>query len=231
MEIAEPVLTATGTCPACGAKYTYPASDIGDRLISALRIRALCGRCSGADEQPDEFTAFWRRHIGDYASADPARVPPALRPALSWRPSGNFRCGIGITGGPGEGKSMALALAVRNLRRPFRWATGTRARDIATDAANGEGQEREGARRTLNNFREIPVLVLDDMDKPKFTDAWASKLFELLEHRNRIGRVTLWTSNNDPSTLAEKIGRGCGDRFTGQAIERRLCQSSLVIAL
>lgn len=25
--------------------------------------------------------------------------------------------------------------------------------------------------------------------------------------------------------------RGCGNRFTGQAIERRLCQSSLVIAL
>lgn len=222
-------MTSTATCPNCGHSYAYAASEMADRLMVALRIRALCEACSRLESETDPFEGYWRRTIGDYGSADPARVPPALRPALHWRPAGEERCGIGITGAPGDGKSMALALVAKNLRRSFRWISGTRARDIATDAATAEGGERDAARRALVNFFEIPVLVLDDIDKARFTDAWASKLFEILEQRNRRGLVTLWTSNNNPDALAKKIGDGCKDYHTGKAIERRLCQFSLIL--
>lgn len=224
-------MTRTATCPKCGQKYVYFASELSDRLVASLGIRALCEACSRPDNEIDPFLGLWARQIGAYRRADPTQVPPGLRPTLFWRPGGAEAAGIGITGPPGIGKSMALALALKSLRRSFRWLSGPAIRQVATDAAAADGGDRETARREWDRFRRVPALVIDDLDKAKFTDAWASRLFELLEKRNSSGLITMWTANNPVGTLGGKIGRDCGDIMTGQAIERRLCEASLVISL
>ena len=221
----------TAPCPICGTMVSRLRVFFWERELYA-DTPCLCHSCHDAHLREEaakkaaySFRAHWEKHVpADYQKAMADQVPPYYRPALRWQPSPGCN-GVGIHGPSGSGKTHALALLALSLAIPFRWVTGARMRQLAIDAATLDGPAREDARKDLAALRDVPLLVIDDLAEVRFTEAWADKLFEVLEHRNGSRRLTCWTAQHGPGQLAAKISGGKDvDAGTGNAIERRLCQ-------
>ena len=206
---------------------------LGERELFADAL-CLCDPCDAKRESQAAIAQgpaqVWKRCLPEkYHAAQREHVDARLMPALAWD-AGTAPSGLGITGPVGLGKTMTMALALLGLGR-FRWVTGTALREVAITAASGDGGERLEARRLWERYLEAPILAIDDLDKAKFSEAWASKLFELLESRTSRCRPVFWTANHGPGQLAARITKQSDDAFAGEAIERRLAQHSTVISL
>ncbi|MFT3991730.1 MAG: ATP-binding protein [Luteolibacter sp.] len=137
---------------------------------------------------------------------------------------------MGLIGNSGAGKSCALSCVIQRLRKPFLWWSGTEARDAAIDAATADNKSREGHRQAWEHAMRVPLLALDDISQGKMTEAWSSKLFDLLETRLSNGLPTLWTSQISMSNFRSQIAhQNGGDVAQAEAISRRLNQHSHVI--
>ena len=223
-------LTRTTLCPHCGAEVIRPRTVFGGREIFA-NARPACDPCAAAlaaQQRADEADRRWHHALRTnlperYRAAVDAEVRPQWTAALAWNgtPSG----GIGLVGPSGSGKSSALACVVRRLRRPFLWWSGTEARDASLAALTAE-RNREAARGRWEAAMAAPILVLDDISQGKFTESWASALFDLLETRLSRNLPTLWTSQTALHELRAKISRQAGDDQQAAAICRRLEQHS-----
>lgn len=228
------LLTRTTSCPLCGGSFTREAMIFGGRELYA-NVPCLCPKCDAdraraVSSSKATFRELWERTVPeDYQSATPQQVPAALRDAIRWQPLPNQK-GLGIHGPSGHGKSHAMALLALHLEIPFEWITGAAMRQLATDAAMLDGRARDAARRRLSELRECRLLIIDDIAEVKFTEAWADRLFEVLEYRNSTRRLTCWTAQHGPGQIADRIAAGRGvDPGTGEAIERRLCQHHAVL--
>jgi len=82
------------------------------------------------------------------------------------------------------------------------------------------------AKDKLRRLARVDWLLLDDIDKGKFTPRAEEALFSLLEIRTSNGRPTIWTCNSNASALAGLFGAERGD-----AILRRLVEFADVVAL
>ncbi len=230
--------TRTAPCPTCGVPVARPVVLWGGREILSF-IPCLCDACdaeasarSAALDAIAQFAAYCDKRIpADYHRAVRAKVPDSLRPVLEWRPS-SIESRLGITGAPGLGKSMAVALLVRAIGRKFVWLTGFEAKAIYTRAVTAEGEERKLAAAQWLQLSTVDLLILDDIDKGNCTEAWANALYELIECRNSHLRPFIWTANHHPGPkgLAGKFAR-CGDRNLADAIERRLCGGARVVSI
>ena len=227
----------TVSCPECAAPFDRAIVWFGDREFMADR-GCLCDRCESSRQQAvaaadaeSRHLALWARRVPeDYHRASVAEVASWAIPALNWAPSEGRRR-LGLHGTPGSGKSMAVALVVKTLRIPFRWTNGFAARSIYNLAVSGEDPEkRRTAAMKWERLTNCDLLVLDDVDKGNFTEAWAGALFDLLEFRNGARLPTIWTANLGPGPLARKIGDKCKDQEQADAIERRLCGGALLIS-
>ena len=228
-------MTRTAPCPICGVAVTREAVIfLGRELLAGLAC--LCQACD--DKRAlEEATAKAARSFRDawekivppaYQAAEIESVSPRLRQAASWLPKVG-QTGLGIHGPSGCGKTHCMALMVLSAAIPFRWLTGAALRALALNAAMLDGADRDDARKTLASLRNVPLLVIDDLAEVKFTEAFAEKLFELLEHRNTALLLTCWTAQHGPGRLAAKIAAGKGvDQGTADAIERRLVQHSAI---
>lgn len=214
-------------CPVCQASVRRSRVFFAGRELYAGKL-CVCPACdTAATASRPTFRDVWEKTCPpDYQAATPASVPPQLRDVLRWRPRDRQQ-GVGIYGPSGRGKTHAIALLALALETPFAWATGARMRQLSGDAAMLTGRDRDDARKELGILRDVPLLIIDDVAEVKFTEAWADKLFEILEYRNSTRRLTCWTAQHGPGQLAAKIvGKGEYrlDAGTGDAIERRLVQ-------
>lgn len=225
----------TVACPECGASVSRTIIWFGDREFQADR-GCLCDACEEKRVSAVATVTAREKHLeqwkqrapDDYRRAAAEQVSIPLRPALDWRPMEGCRR-LGLWGAPGSGKSMAAALVVRDAGLPFRWTNGFAARGLYNSAVSSDDPEkRREDSRLWQRLMSAPLLVLDDVDKSNFTEAWASALFDLLEHRNSNCLATIWTANYGPGGLAQKFSK-CGDIELAQAIERRLCSGALII--
>ena len=229
--------TKTAPCPHCKTPHTF---EVCDNLSDIVRFTAVplcddCGVAQAATWHLNEKRQSWQRRFDagvpdGYQTATEEGVITRRHyiRALTWRAS-DHHGGLGLVGPSDAGKSSAIACRLRTLEEPFLWWTSTQAREAAFQAATAQ-HDREGARRQWEVGGKIPILVLDDVSQATFTQAWSSRLFDLLETRMKDGLPTLWTSQLAPADLRAKIVRqNGGDEEQAKAISRRLCKHSLVI--
>ena len=223
-----------GSCPHCSRTVEYEPVGLLPKIVP------LCDACEARQTgtwAETERRHAWQRHFQArmpviYQKSDAGLVQPCFQPALTWKPGAGNSIkpgGLGIIGRAGAGKSCALACRLFTLERSFRWWSGTEAREAAVDAASAE-KDREGAARRWEAAMRVPLLALDDISQARFTEAWSSRLFDLLETRLSHGLPVLWTSQIPLDELRHKIVRqNGGDAGQAEAISRRLSQHSLVL--
>lgn len=222
-------MTHTFTCPRCAASWQLTADEVQsmhDCGVSDLLVdEALCDECEAAtaaleasQRAEDRRSAFLAGIPAEYRSASPERVSACFAQAKMARP-----LRMGLIGPSGSGKSCAMAVHVIARAKPFVWLTVNELREITTKAATDGGEWSA----KLNRARAVPVLVIDDISQARFTEAFASELYQLLEIRNKNQLVVLWTSQKPLDALRVKIAAQCGDSDQSDAISRRLGQDAL----
>lgn len=220
----------TASCPRCGTGIEFEPCDL---LPKVVPVCDPCGEIQAAEFAKSIRIKRWTDAVNDrlpegYHRATRERVRADYAPAFSWSPETNHG-GIGLIGASGRGKSCAIAALVMGLQRPFIWWSGTEARDAAIDASMAD-RDRDGCRRRWERSMRVPILVLDDISQSKMTEAWSSRLFDLLETRISSNLPTFWTSQMELPDLRAKISRqNGGDTAQADAISRRLSQHSLVL--
>jgi DNA replication protein DnaC len=229
------IMTRTTPCPICQTPVTREAVMFMGRELYA-GLACLCQACDdkraleeATAKAAKSFRDAWEKIVpASYQAAKIEAVSAELQKAATWLPKVG-QTGLGIHGPSGCGKTHCMALMALSAAIPFRWMTGAALRALALNAAMLDGADRDDARKTLSALRNVPMLVIDDLAEVKFTEAFAEKLFELLEHRNTSLLLTCWTAQHGPGRLAAKIAAGNGvDQGTADAIERRLVQHSVI---
>lgn len=222
--------TRPAPCPQCGKTWPRPVAIYGGREMLAA-VPVLCRECSReATAQAAADTAWrkhWQRMPADYRRAD-ANHPDftAALAALEWDRA-RHPGGVGIVGPAGTGKSMALACLLRRLRLPFRWESGTSARQAHLDAATGE--RADGSAEQWRALHTCAALAIDDLSQWHFTESGGSALFGLLEARRSARLPTFWTCQKALPDLRALIFSRTKDSDQADAISRRLGQASLII--
>lgn len=231
--------TLPATCTTCGTSFT---KIIHRGLMEKWYLRhGTCPACDAIEEEADRRRRAeeeakraeerWQWHLAEnlpliYQRAEDNKVTPTLAAIFDWSPD-TAPGGIALIGQAGSGKSSAAACLVKRLRGPFVWWSGTEARQAAIEAATDRDNKAKGAWEA--GFK-IGLLVIDDLSQAKFTEAWSSALFGLLEHRLSRLKPTVWTSQLGEAALYQKIAaQNGGDTAQADAIARRLFQHSLVI--
>lgn len=218
------------TCPDCGAQVTITSEQVATLeefgLLNMLEDEMLCSGCeatAAAKEQNESAKKDLARFLSgippEYRTADPSIVCAKYLPAIT------SKClRIGLIGTSGSGKSCALACHVKARGESFLWLSANQLREITTKAAT------EGGHWTLkmDKLRMIPVLAIDDISQPYFTEAFASAFFDVLEHRNSNRLAVLWTSQKPLDALREKIASQCKDADQADAISRRMIDGGIV---
>lgn len=84
---------------------------------------------------------------------------------------------------------------------------------------------------SLNRYREIPYLAIDDLGSERLTAWGADRLFEVINHRHNELLPMLITSNLTLNQLADRMNKQVGDGESGDRIVNRLMESCDVISL
>ena len=197
------------TCDECHAQFEGPDGFLCDACETALEVKAA------ADSAARAARKFLERFPAEYRDADPERVPSA------YRATGTPQR-VSFVGKSGSGKSCAMACHLKQRGASFIWVSATELREITTKAATEGGDWS----KQLDKLKRTPVLAIDDISQARFSEAFATALFDILEHRNAHRLAIVWTSQKPMAILRGKIADQCGDADQAEAISRRLAQGA-----
>ena len=179
--------------------------------------------------QESQIIQNWKRQVpAEYRTGT---LPPnsQVAPALDWTPDTSR--GLALYGPPRIGKSTAVAMLTYTLGLRLSWVNGMRLRDVATEMSMGDHtDDRTAAVGQWRWWERVPLLVIDDIDKARFTDAYTTRLYGLLETRRNKLLPIIWTGNLGPGALCRLIADGCGNVPLAQSVERRLFQNFTIVA-
>ncbi|WP_302104904.1 ATP-binding protein [Polycladomyces zharkentensis] len=71
--------------------------------------------------------------------------------------------------------------------------------------------------RLMGAVVQAPVLVWDDIGKSKYSETKEDLYYQIINERYKARRPILFSSNEDPMTLSEKIGPAAFSRLSGMA--------------
>lgn len=77
--------------------------------------------------------------------------------------------------------------------------------------------QEEEILRDKEIYKEIDLLILDDIGAVKKTDYIMEQLFNIIDYRVISGKTTLYTSNISPNNLAEATGKRLASRILANA--------------
>jgi DNA replication protein DnaC len=210
---------AQGKCKRCGV-------DIAEG-------KDWCGKECYCQDKADRF---WAKLPNAYRQTATDRLPKPLHSqrVIEWQPDRERnQVGLVLIGGSGAGKTRTALLALKRLAETgaahvdrvtrLNWIQGyTLATDIARRTRpGGDGDFEEWLEASLLS---PTALLLDDVDKTRWSGRVKQEFAGLIEHRTANGLVTLVTMNCAGADLARAIGPEFGPTTL-----RRLAETSQVI--
>lgn len=182
-------------------------TDCLDHLL--VRRRNQLAAWSELSDEQRSRTFATLRHVSGVEAAIAACAAFAEKPG-GW---------LVLYGAPGSGKTH-LGLAVTNALihrlEPVRWAY---APDVTLQGRRLMARDEGGYFEFLQELRDAPVLVLDDLTAAKATEWSVQELFEpLFDARYRHRRPTLVTLIGSPAQVKEHISPSIGRRMEDPAI-------------
>ncbi len=168
------------------------------------------------EQVPDLLRLFYRAEVFSRGCAfiDDQHTAEHLQKAAQWllnvrRP----KTGLIICGGTGNGKTTMARALTETIRRCNNTAV-TRITALQYAALEAERDEN---RYKLIQYRQAPVLFLDDVGtEAASVKVWGnviSPVVELIYQRYDLQLFTIATSNLNERQLAEKYGDRVGDRI------------------
>jgi DNA replication protein DnaC len=219
--------TAEATCKWCRKPFETEIAH----FVSGKTLQAnVCDSCHEERkrmERPEidleRRKMWWDRKVGSYFYIfEPAKVPPAMQPyyetALSWKPSPR---GIGFMGKSRSGKSKVITELGRRLYIEGHDVFPTSGIEFGEKVAS-QVTEREEWEHYINRCKTCKVLLLDDSDKIKWTEACESAFYGMLETRRRFERPILVTVNVNGQEMTRGASLNRGEPIVNRL--RDLCE-------
>lgn len=158
----------------------------------------------------------------------------ALTEALRWRSlylDGNpqeQRPNLLLFGSVGSGKTGLAWAVLRSLIEHFQ-IEGSFLIFPDLLARMREAFDRHVPFDAFTNVGRVPVLVVDDVGAERPTEWAVSQLLTLVDRRYQRNLPTIYTTNYEPHTLAERIGHN--DQILGDRIVSRMVASAVQVRL
>lgn len=224
------------TCKTCEQEKTTSVRSAAPEWVYDLAARRdLCEECGvtvRADREKEEAEEervrgrrqAWSRLLA--SGMDPALLKeaspgagyePHRRAAWAWANGDGPPCLV-LYGDRGQGKTVlaAQAFAKRLEARPGFWRSST---GLVRDLFGAyESQERTEAEWIA---RGRAMLVLDDLDKPRDTDAAVEGIFTVVDALYQARTPCIVTCNDSVATMGKRGGRWplIASRLTGMSVQ------------
>lgn len=207
------------TCDACLAPAVAEANAAAAAVEQHTAAEVARSRAAAWNEicPPAYQSTDWQR----------SHLSPVCRDlARRWAPDwGTERCGLGIYGSTGLGKTRAMFWILRRLHFAGVSVMALDAVRFARSVGDwnaSDSTDRREARRLIGRAQNVRVLLLDDLAKERSTPAVASALHDLLEIRTRHFRPILFTTERTGDELAGLLGGQSAAGNFADGIIRRL---------
>lgn len=139
--------------------------------------------------------------------------------------------GIYFEGTCGTGKThLAAAIALSMLSKgvPVIYKTSI---DILSDVKEAfDNKRHNNTADILNTYKQVDLLVIDDLGKEQPTEWSVQTLYNILNDRYEDMRPTIITTNYNQSDLVQRYSVG-GDPSTAQAIVSRFRENNSIITM
>lgn len=208
-------------CQGCGAAFPFRPDPV---VVSAFGYDLAPSHCEECDASRIINTPYdaprsrvvddlardakradeWQSLTGPYfanfnASLLPRAIVPHVETVMVWMP--DSARGIGFMGSTGTGKSRVIHELGRQLYMEGLDVFATSGIEFQRRVIS-QIQDRDGWRRYLARCEDSAILVLDDADKLKLTDAVEAEYYGMLEVRRRWLRPVLATLNVSGADIA-----------------------------
>ena len=236
------------TCQICGKEY-----ENGERWDVYLACGPVCLAAVEAKEAQHAEACRLKR-IANLRAEAAASVKNAAPPRLvntdlghagfnrkawavvsKWTPTDEcpWLGLVGVTGACKTRMAILRALEVfadmteaRDTRLKFEYSSAYEIARHAIAQYSDDKEEKYDSIRSLEAIRRADLIIVDDIDKTRFTPAITEVIFELFDMRHGRGKPTIWTAN----TTAEEIGGMMAPQF-GPAFAGRLNDCSKTFTL
>jgi len=230
-------------CECCGEKFEYEALTFGGVEIFQY-LPKICDSCSELHEQEAKKAKEEIKHQAEIAHAlaeyervvpkeyrlteiDDVRFNKDLHAKVTIWARGatqsDRRSWLGLVGETGKSKTRCIGLLVKRLiwnGHKIEWATATRFQ-WAVQYQWRDDEDAKKATQWLKRWRDVEILVFDDLGKQKMSEAVESAFYDLLEHRSSNCKMIIWSANTHPSDMIKSndLSKDRGAPIVGRLLD------------
>lgn len=210
-------------CEVCEAKYNHKIIMFDGKELFG-ESEKICGDCSNIREKEyllEREQAQEERRIKKAQVYYERVVPPSYRSTDTNDPRFNqkllTRCEVwlkavydknaivwlGLVGETGRCKTRCIALLAKRMIMSgynLEWVIATRFQ-WAVQRQWGESDDAREAVQLLKKWRNVEILIFDDLGKQKMSEAVESAFFDLIEHRSSQNKLIIWSANTHPKDM------------------------------
>lgn len=200
------------TCPKCQIEFESEAVLFEGREMFST-VPALCGKCAEqCDRERREresrfIEAEWARKWEKicpvrFRDTESAKLPDAaaMEAVLSWVYG---RDGLLCHGPTGKGKTRCLYLLLHRLHfKQHRSIIALGAADFGLQCGRLFWVDQDGAAAYIQSLIRAEILMIDDLDKARFSERVEAELFHVIDARTANGRPILASLNSTGDELA-----------------------------